>query len=107
MEAGPLNKRIILQYPALVPDGMGGFSETYTNAGDPIWAAIWPISAREVITAASSTMGVTHRIRIRYRSAIKPDWRIKFGNRYFSIIAGPFNKNERNEQLEFICREAI
>lgn len=108
IQAGKLTKRIKFQYPSKVSDGTGGFTETWTDvSGGEVWAAIWPIRANELIKPEASTMNITHQIRIRYRSGIKPNWRIKFGNRYFSIIQGPLNPNEKNEKLDMLCREVL
>ena len=105
MRSGDLNKYITIQHPTKASDGMGGFTETFTDA-DSIFAAIWPISATELVRSMQQTMEITHRIRIRYRSAFRPDWRIKFGNRYFNIVS-IINPNEKNELLDLMCREAI
>jgi SPP1 family predicted phage head-tail adaptor len=106
IQSGKLTKRVTFQYQAKVPDGMGGFTETWTDVpNSTVWAGIWTTKASEMITPEASTMNITHRIRIRYRSGIKHDWRIKFGTRYFAIIQGPFNYEEKNEKLDFYCRE--
>ena len=105
MRSGDLNKYITIQHPTKASDGMGGFTETFTDA-DSIFAAIWPISATELVRSMQQTMEITHRIRIRYRSAFRPDWRIKFGNRYFNILS-IINPNEKNELLDLMCREAV
>jgi len=83
---------------------MGGFTDTWTDAAT-IWAAIWPTSAKEIIAANATTMVVSHRIRIRYRSVLQAVWRIKFGNRYFAIVS-IINQNEANEYLDLMCKEA-
>jgi len=105
MEIGKLNKRIQLQYEAKVSDGMGGFTTTWTDLGDPIWAAIWPTSAKDITALNSTTLEVTHRIRIRFRSSFKSSWRIKFGNRYFAIVS-ILNPEEKNEWLDLMCKES-
>lgn len=105
MEAGTLNKRVILQYATKVSDGMGGFTSSWVNAAI-IWCAIWPTSARETIQSMKETMTISHRIRIRYRSVLRPDWRVKFGNRFFNIVS-IVNPSEKNELLDLMCREAI
>ena len=105
MRIGSLNKRIMLQYTTKVSDDMGGFTSTWTNAAT-VWAAIWPISAREQVQSMKETMTISHRIRIRYRSVLKPDWRVKFGNRYFNIVS-IINQNEKNEMLDLMCKEAV
>lgn len=99
-----LNKRITWQYSTKVPDGMGGFTTTWVDACT-VWAAIWPISANEIIAANAISMVVSHRIRQRYRSVFKSSWRGKFGNRFFSII-GIINPNESCEWLDVLCKEA-
>ena len=105
MRSGELNKYITIQHPTKASDGMGNFTETWTDAAS-VWAAIWPISANELVRSMQQTMEITHRIRIRYRSAFRPDWRIKFGNRYFNIVS-KINPNEKNELLDLMCKEAI
>ena len=104
MPIGDLNKRITIQYTTKVADGMGGYTETW-NDGDTIFAAIWPTSANELIQSMQNDIVITHRIRIRYRSAFSPAWRVKFGNRYFAIVS-VLNPNERNEWLDLMCKES-
>ena len=104
-QIGKLNKRITLQYKTQTADGMGGFTEVWTSIIPDIWAAIWPVSAKEMVSADKTTMTVTHRIRIRYRSTISGSWRVKFGTRYFAIT-GIVNPEERNEWLDLVCIEA-
>ncbi len=99
-----LNKRITWQYKTKVPDGMGGFIDTYVDACT-VWAAIWPTSANEIIAANAISMVVSHRIRIRYRSVFKSSWRGKFGTRFFSITS-IINPNEAGEWLDILCKEA-
>ena len=103
MEVGKLNKRITLQYPANVSDGMGGYTTTWTDSLD-VWASIWPVSATETIQSMQPAMTITHRINMRYRSTVQPEWRIKFGERYFDIVS-MINPEERNEWLYLLCKE--
>jgi SPP1 family predicted phage head-tail adaptor len=105
MGAGALNKYITLQYPTKVSDGMGGFTLTWSDLVS-CFAAIWPVSANEQVQSMQPTMTISHRIRIRYRSVLRPDWRIKYGNRYFAIVS-KINPNEKNEWLDLMCKEAV
>lgn len=84
---------------------MGGFTNTWVDAAT-VWAAIWPVSANETVQANSMTMVVTHRIRIRYRSAMKSAWRVQFGKRNFAIVS-IINPSEGNEWLDLMCKEAV
>lgn len=103
-----LNKRIDLQAQTKVPDGAGGFTTTWISmlpTGILIWAAIWPTSANEITAANATSMVVSHRIRIRYRSVLRSGWRVKFGNRYFSIV-GITCPNEGREWQDILAKEA-
>lgn len=104
MRIGALNKRITLQHQTKVPDGMGGYTVTWVDSAT-VWAAIWPTSASEVISANATSMVVSHRIRIRYRSVLRPSWKIKFGTRYFAIVS-ILNPNEKCEYLDLMVKEA-
>jgi len=101
---GDLNKRVVLQYTTKVSDGMGHFTETWTDAA-AVWAAIWPTSAKETVQSMQTDMVISHRIRIRYRSVLRPSWRIKFAFRYFNIVS-IINPNEKNEYLDIMAKES-
>ena len=109
MNIGKLNKRITIQSKTSTDDEMGGFVDTWADL-QIVWAAIWPVSAAELIRSMQATMEVTHRIRIRYpRFELKPSYRIKFkdtvqGDRYFNIVS-IVNPNERQEWLDIIAKE--
>lgn len=105
MQIGDLNKRISIEAPTKVSDGMGGFASGYVTIVSSVPAAIWPVSSAETIQANSATLIITTKIRIRYRSVMKSGWRIKYGNRYFSIVS-IIDQNERHEYLDLLCKEA-
>jgi SPP1 family predicted phage head-tail adaptor len=101
---GELRKRIVLQCPTRVPDGMGGFTVTWTDAAT-VWAAIWPVSATETIQSAQAVMTVTHRIRTRWRANLKASWRISYAGRIFNIVS-VIEPNTAHRWLDILCREA-
>ena len=103
MNIGNLNQSIILQYSSRVSDKMGGFTTTWTSLPAE-WAAVWPISANEIIAANSSTMVSSHRIRIRYRSVIKSSWRVFYNGKYLNIVS-IINPNMSNRYLELLVKE--
>lgn len=105
MRSGQLNKRIELQAATQTSDGMGGFTETWATR-QTVWAAIWPMSAREMMQTMQTTMEISHRIRIRYKSGLLPSWRIKYGTRYFNIVS-IVNPNEKGEWQDLLCREVL
>ena len=105
MRAGDLNKRVTIQVPTKAADGMGSFTITWSDLAT-VWAAIWPKGAKEVVQSMQTSMEVSHRIRVRFRRPFRPDWRLKFGDRYFNIVS-VINPNERNEWLDLMCKEVL
>lgn len=104
LNAGSLNKRIEIQSKTSTADGLGGYSDVWATT-KYAWAAIWPLSASDVIEGMKTSAQVTHRVRIRYQSGITSAMRIKFGTLYYSIIAPPINPNMSNEYLDILCKE--
>lgn len=71
-----------------------------------IYAGIYPISGREFFTAETVSSEVTHKINIRYVPGIKTDMRVVFNKRIFHIQS-VINFQERNIQLQLMCKEII
>ena len=104
MSIGDLSKRVTLQHPTKVSDGMGGWTVTFTDAAT-VWGSVWPVSANDTIQANATVMVVTHRIRIRYRSVLKTSWRVSWAGRYFTIVS-IIDPNTDHKFLDLLCREA-
>jgi SPP1 family predicted phage head-tail adaptor len=104
LNAGSLNKRIEIQSKTSTADGLGNTNDVWATTYNA-WAAIWSLSAQDVIEGMKTSAQVTHRVRIRYQSGITSAMRIKFGTIYFSIIAPPINPNMANEYLDLLVKE--
>lgn len=105
MKIGDLNRRVTIQYKAKASDSLGGFTTTWTDLAT-VWAAIWPTTAKETIQAGQNVMTIAGRMRIRYRTNMRPDYRIKYGNKYYSI-SSIINPGMSNEWLDLLYREAV
>jgi len=105
MRAGSLNKTISIEAPTKVPDGMGGKTNSWKEMASDIPAAIWPTSATEQIKSMGETMIISHRIRIRYRKDIRPNWRLKYKDSYYNIVS-IINNNMDNRILDILAKEA-
>jgi SPP1 family predicted phage head-tail adaptor len=102
MNIGGKKKRVVIQYPTVTPDGMGGFGTVWADV-TTVWASIWPVSAAEIIAANAPGMVITHRIRMRFRKDIKSNWRLRYHNTYFNITA-IIDINMANRELEILCK---
>ncbi len=100
---GDLNRRVELQSPVSIPDGMGALIPSYETVAT-VWAAIWSTHGSEELKSGQLSMTTSHRIRIWYYADLEADWRIKRGDDYYSIV-GIINPNMSNEYLDLLCKE--
>jgi SPP1 family predicted phage head-tail adaptor len=85
-DPGKLNRRLVLEAPAIAPDGAGGVVRTYQTL-TTLWAALVPISAREDVVADGLGDTVTHRITIRSGPEVTTRHRFRQGTRIFDVMA--------------------
>ena len=103
MKIAEMRHRIKIQQEVSTPDDMGGYSKTWETFKD-VAAAIWPISSKEIRENMRLGSDVTHNVRIRYTTGVKPEMRVIFKNRVFEINL-PINFNEQNVWLDMVCHE--
>lgn len=106
MQSRDLRKRVTLQSRTVTRDAMGGDVVTWNNQGD-VWAAIEPLVGRELFAAQQVRPELTTRIRIRYRSDVTSEWRVKFGTRIFAIVGPPVDAKMNNDELHLNCAEGV
>ena len=105
MEAGKLRQHVILQQSVAESNAIG--EEIYTWADvATVWAAVEPATGSWYYAGQQAESKVDGRVRIRYRSDILPTWRIKFGDRYLSIVS-ILNPQERNKELILMYIESL
>lgn len=104
MRVGDLRHRVTLQYATRVTDGMGGNTVSWNTVAE-VWAAVWPTSASSRLTAGQDASEITHRVHMRYRPDPRASWRLKFGDRYLTVLS-IVNPNEKGTMLDLLCREA-
>ena len=105
MRIGALNKRISFESETRISDGMGGYTTSFAIVASSIPAAIWPVSAKEIVKMNMVSMVIDYRIRVRYRKVLKPSWRVKFAGRYFSIVS-IVDVDMKHKHLDILCKEA-
>jgi len=108
MQAGKLRHLVTLQRLSGATDTTGNETETWVDYAS-VRAQIEPWidsarSGREEFTGNQRTAIVYTRFRIRYFPGISPKDRVVFGSRTFDIQAVN-NRDERNFEIELICKE--
>jgi len=107
MQAGRLNRRVVLQGNTNTQDSTGADQIAYADTAT-VWAAIEAVRGQEFYESQKLSTELTVRIRIRYRSDVTVRWRVKYtdpgGVRYLGIFAviQPF---ENRRETVLMCRE--
>ena len=103
MKIGDLRHRITFQKPVKTPDGYKGHTVNWQDVVT-VWASVEPLTGREFFYAHQIKNEVSHRVRIRYRTNITAEMRIKYLERYMKIES-VVDLKERHQFLEILCRE--
>ena len=105
---GLLRHVVTFQTLQSVPDGDGGFTESWTDLPDPWPADVRPASIRDLerLTAGTIVATATHVIECRYRRDVTVDARMTFDGRTFTIT-GVKNVDERGITLQLFAYERL
>ena len=105
IQIGKMKKRVGIQTKQTVRDAAGGAIHTWIT-DDTVWAHISPASGRELYAGEQVQAEVTHKITIRYYSALTTGKRFLYGSRIFDIN---FIKNieELDRYQECLCKETM
>lgn len=104
MKIPRLDKRVTIQYPVKSHNTTGEDVPTWTDVAT-VNASFDQALARGYFSTDRTLDEQTVAITIRYRRNFNPEWRLKFGNRYFEVRGIPVNPNEENRWLILPCRE--
>jgi SPP1 family predicted phage head-tail adaptor len=113
MRAGTLTRLVTFQALGASPDSYGGqpsAAGTWTDVKS-VYAAIEPLSGRELLAAQQLSIDVTHRITVRYDAALADPrivaaMRVVYGARYFNVRAA-MNIDEGNRVIELAATEGL
>jgi SPP1 family predicted phage head-tail adaptor len=108
MQAGRLRKRLDLETPNTVADTFGETPLEPWTLVTTLWGSVEPISGRERLMAEQVQGEITHRIKVRYVAAYLPTpvMRFTYADRHFQILSVA-NRDERNRELEIMCKELV
>ena len=104
MQIGELNRRVTIEYQTRVGDGMGGYVTSFSTL-TTVWAKSYSVSSTELSADLKVNMVRIQKFVIRYLSVFRPDWRIKYGDRYFAITG--IDPDSKNEYIYLTCKEAV
>ncbi len=84
LDPGFLRNELRLQAAGVVPDGLGGHTEAWSEIA-LLFGMVEPVSANSIVNADQAIETVTHRITIRKRNDIRSGMRFVKGARVFEI----------------------
>ncbi len=105
VNAGDLRQRVELQAPTYTTNSISETVITYITMAT-VWGAYRPLSGNLYFQAKQANSNVNGEVEIRYRSDVKPTWRLKIGEKILYIVT-IINPESRNEKLWIKCTEAL
>lgn len=105
INAGQLNKQLILQAPSISREADGAEVITWTTLAT-IWSDITSSGGREFWQAKQINAEISHMVTIRYRDKISPRYRLLYGSRIFQILS-VVNADETRTGLQLMCKEVL
>ena len=105
MRAGELNHRVKLQEKSVTRDAVGGETVTYIDRAT-VWAAVEPLAGRELFAAQQLQAETTVRIRMRYWSEVKPEWRALWRDAVYEIQS-VIDTGAEQRELQLMCRTGV
>lgn len=102
---GALDRRITLQQRSSSKDSSGQQSQTWSDAFT-CWAAIDPLSGRELQAAQAIVAETTHEVLIRYRSTVRPDMRVVYQTKVFDVL-NVLDEGMQHRMLRMLCSEGL
>ncbi len=83
---GAMRRRLVLEAPAAVGDGVGGTVRSFVAVAT-VWAQVEWLSGDERWRAGRPEQVATHRITLRWRVGVDAGQRLREGERIFEIRA--------------------
>jgi SPP1 family predicted phage head-tail adaptor len=102
MNSGKLRHKVIIQKNMIVRDTAGQETDTWIDLFN-VWASITPLNGKEFIAGLAEQSRVTHDIRIRHRSMITPELRVKHLTHTYVIMH--ILPSEKNTEIHLFCKE--
>lgn len=104
MRGGTLRHRVELLNVSQTRLATGETLPTYVPLGT-VWAAVEPLTGRELMVAQQTVAETTHRVRIRAREGVATSTRVRHRGRLLEVQA-VLNLEERDREMHLLCKEA-
>lgn len=109
-DAGELNRRITFQRFNGNRDALGDplyHRDEYWEDVTTVWGSVKAISSGEFYRAGQSQGYITHTVKIRYRTDIQAEMRVKCGGQVFRIESPPIDLTGMRKWMQLKVRELV
>lgn len=104
MRAGRLRHRLELQRAVETRNEYGEVVLTWSTVAT-VWGSVEPLQGREYQLAKQTQAETMTRFRIRYRSDVRPSWRVAWSGRHYDIADA--QPDERRIELHLMCVDVV
>lgn len=107
MQAGKLNRRVMLQKPVKTQSPVTGAVISGWVDVTELWASVVDLSARDFVAAQAAQSEVTTRITIRWREDVTDKYRIVHRGRIYNIHGVLEDDKSGREYLTLPCSQGV
>lgn len=107
IEAGKLRHRVTIQHPGSIQDQVTGEVVNGWTDVAKVWAAVEPVSGRELIASQASQSQIETRIVIRYRTDMNSKMRVLHRGMIYNIEALLPDKDSGLEYITLMCSGGV
>lgn len=104
LKSGLMDQKATIQTPTEGTNSIGEPTFTYSTFATR-WMALLPLSGAERVASLQNEGTVTHRVRMRYTSGLKPKMRLVSEGRTFEIDS--VVERGRREEHELLVTEVV
>lgn len=104
LQSGLMDQKATVQSPTEGTNSIGEPTFTYSTFATR-WIALLPLSGAERVASMQNEGTVTHRVRMRYTSGLKPKMRLVSEGRTFEIDS--VVERGRREEHELLVTEVV
>ena len=104
LQSGIMDQKATIESPTEGTNSIGEPTFTYSTFATR-WIALLPLSGAERVASMQNEGTVTHRVRMRYTSGLKPKMRLVSDGRTFGIDS--VVERGRREEHELLVTEVV
>lgn len=104
MYAAQLDTRITVQRPETTRDEFGGVVEGWALIAST-WAAVEPLTGRELFAAQATQSETTYRLTVRYMAGVDASCRVLLDDGRVLGITAVIDLRNQHRYMQFLCRE--